>query len=136
MYLGIDLGTGTLKAAIFDADGSLLAAAEEAYHAPSRAGGRADFDPAIWKDVARRVVGQVTTEHGPAVKAVAVAGQMHGVVLVDGTGRPVRDAVLWPDSRAVDLLDEFVRYDEGHPGVLGNPLDPGVAVAQRSPADA
>lgn len=127
MYLGIDLGTGTLKAAIFDTDGSVVAAAEEAYGAPSAVGGLADFDPAIWWNVALRVVGQVTVEHGPAVKAAAVAGQMHGVVLVDGSGRPVRDAVLWPDSRAVGLLDEFVRYDEDHAGVLGNPLVPGMA---------
>lgn len=127
MYLGIDLGTGTLKAAIFDGDGSLVDAAEEAYGAPLAMAGSADFDPEIWWDVCRRAVRRVTESHGSDVAAVGVAGQMHGVVLVDESGRPVRDAVLWTDSRAADELTEFSRVDHDHDGLLGNPLVPGMA---------
>lgn len=127
MYLGIDLGTGTLKAAIFAEDGTLVTAAEDSYDAPTSAATGADFDPAIWWEVCRRVVRRVTASHGPAVTAVAVAGQMHGVVLIDERGRPVRDAVLWPDQRAATVLGDFVTFDDRHPGVLGNPIVPGMA---------
>ncbi len=127
MYLGIDLGTGSLKAAIFDDDGSLVEAAEEAYGGPRSLGGHADFDPAIWWEVCRRVVQKLTASHRSSVTAIGIAGQMHGAVLVDGRGRPVRDAVLWPDHRAVDMLADFARFDDEHPGVLANPLVPGMA---------
>lgn len=127
VYLGIDVGTGTLKAAIFDEDGTLVTAAEESYDAPTSTAPGADFDPAIWWEVCRRVVRRVTASHGPAVTAVAVAGQMHGVILVDERGRPVRDAVLWPDQRAATVLDAFSDFDDLHPGVLGNPIVPGMA---------
>ncbi len=127
MYLGIDLGTGSLKAAIFDEEGALVNAAEESYGAPLAAAGSADFDPAVWWDACQRVVRQVTASHGSAVSAVGLAGQMHGAVLVDEAGRPVRDAVLWPDSRAVETLIGFARFDDDHGGVLGNPLVPGMA---------
>lgn len=127
MYLGIDVGTGTLKAAIVGDDGAVVAAAEESYDLPMSLAVRADFDPAIWWAVCQRVVRRVTVEHGSEVEAVGVAGQMHGVVLVDAEGRPVRDAVLWPDHRAEDVLEDFTRFDADHPGVLGNPIVPGMA---------
>lgn len=127
VFLGIDVGTGTLKAAIFAEDGTLVTAAEESYDAPTSTARGADFDPAVWWEVCRRVVRRVTASHGRSVTAAAIAGQMHGVVLVDGRGRPVRDAVLWPDQRAASVLDDFVAFDDRHPGVLGNPIVPGMA---------
>lgn len=127
VYLGIDLGTGTLKAAVFDQDGAVVAAAEESYDTSFSASGVADFDATVWWDVCTRVVRQVTASHGADVQAVGLAGQMHGVVLVDASGRPVRDAVLWPDHRADSVLGTFRRFDEEHGGVLGNPIVPGMA---------
>jgi xylulokinase len=45
------------------------------------------------------------------VAAVAVAGQQHGMVLVDEAGTPVRDALLWNDNRSAaqarTLIDEL-----------------------------
>lgn len=127
LYLGIDLGTGTLKAAIFDDDGTTVMAAEESYDAPTSTAAGADFDPVLWWNVCRRVVRRVTASHGPEVRSVGVVGQMHGVVLVDGRGLPVRNAILWPDHRAMGVLDEIARFDDEHEGVLGNPIVPGMA---------
>ncbi len=127
MYLGIDMGTGTLKAALFDPEGGLVAAAEEAYGVPASTAAGADFDPALWWEVCQRVVRRVTHPRRGRVEAIGVAGQMHGVVLVDAHGRPVREAVLWPDHRAVSVLDEFGRFETRHPDVLGNPIVPGMA---------
>ncbi|MEN8239101.1 MAG: FGGY family carbohydrate kinase, partial [Actinomycetota bacterium] len=71
--------------------------------------------------------GRVTARVGMAVQAIGVAGQMHGLVLVDSSGMPVRDAVLWPDQRAVGVLDVFTGFDAGRPGELGNPIAAGMA---------
>lgn len=127
MYLGIDLGTGTLKAAVFDDGGAVVAAAEESYETSFAVSTRAEFDATRWWSACLRVVRQVTGAHGSAVKAIGLAGQMHGVVLVDEEGRALRDAVLWPDHRADSLLSAFHRYDQDQGGVLGNPIVPGMA---------
>src|ERR687894_620774 len=48
-------------------------------------------------------------EDGTAIAAVGVTGHMGGAWLVDGAGRPVRNAICWPDGRAVDFQDELER---------------------------
>jgi xylulokinase len=39
------------------------------------------------------------------VSAIGLSGQMHGVVVCDAAGRPLRPAVLWSDRRSQALLD-------------------------------
>lgn len=127
VYLGIDLGTGTLKAAVFGDGGAVVAEAEESYATPFTGSGSVDFDAAMWWTVCKRVLRKVTADHGSRIEAVGLAGQMHGVVLIDEAGRPVRNAVLWPDHRAESQLAVFRRFDGEHGGVLGNPIVPGMA---------
>ncbi len=52
--------------------------------------------------------------------AIGFCGQMHGVVLIDEQGRAVRPAMLWPDTRALALLDAW-------PAPQPNPVAPGMA---------
>jgi xylulokinase len=53
-------------------------------------------------------------------QAIGFSGQMHGVVLIDAAGEAVRPAMLWPDTRALDLLDAW-------PEPQPNPVAPGMA---------
>lgn len=48
------------------------------------------------------------------VDAISVAGQQHGLVAVDAAGRPVRDALLWNDTRSAQAAADLV-------GDLGGP---------------
>jgi xylulokinase len=57
---------------------------------------------------------------------VGIDGQMHGVVLVRGA-TPVRDAVLWPDSRAGAELALWREAPEAVRAALANPLTAGMA---------
>lgn len=116
-----------MKAAVIDGDGSLIALAEDSYGPPPVTAANADFDPRRWLDTCRSVVNQVTASVGRAIRAVGIAGQMHGVVLIDGHGRPLRDAVLWPDQRAADVLEDFVHFNDLEPATLGNPIAAGMA---------
>jgi xylulokinase len=43
------------------------------------------------------------------VSAIAVAGQQHGMVALDSVGEPVRDALLWNDTRSATAADDLVR---------------------------
>src|SRR5262252_5329887 len=112
--LGIDLGTSQLKALIATPDGEVLGRGRAAYPVIVPAEGRAETDPEDWWQAAKAAVGEAlanaasggstatTTAGGAAAEivGVAVTGQMHGVVLAAGDGRPLRPAILWLDRRA------------------------------------
>ncbi|HEY0577240.1 MAG TPA: xylulokinase, partial [Pseudonocardia sp.] len=67
-----------------------------------------EVDPwAWWSALLEAAAGGVLD----GVRAVSVAGQQHGMVLLDADGEPVRDALLWNDTRsaaaATELIDEL-----------------------------
>ncbi|MGY6160231.1 xylulokinase [Paraburkholderia strydomiana] len=120
-FLGIDLGTGSLKVAIVDEDGHERAAASVAYglETPHAGWAETSVQTTWWRalcEAAARLPDGLRRE----VKAIGLSGQMHGVVLIDETGNAVRPAMLWPDTRARTLLDAW-------PEPQPNPVAPGMA---------
>jgi xylulokinase len=99
--LGIDLGTGSVKAALVDDGGIVLASASRTYPVVAPQPGWAETDPQLWLEAARDVVAQVAAQCGERPTAVGFSGQQHGVVLCDADARPLRPAVLWADTRGV-----------------------------------
>ncbi|MCW6010465.1 xylulose kinase, partial [Micromonospora sp. CPCC 205371] len=61
-----------------------------------------------------------------SIAADGVTGQMHGAVLCDQSGVPVRPAVLWPDQRATAELDRWRAIPAPARDRLANPLAPGM----------
>jgi xylulokinase len=126
-FLGIDAGTSGLKAALIGDDGRLLAAADERYSISTAAPGRVEADPREWIAAAERATSRVLSAvPGVSVPAVGVSGQMHGVVLCDESGRPVAPAILWPDRRAIDVLDRWRQLPADRLAALANPIVPGM----------
>jgi xylulokinase len=125
--LGLDLGTSGVKAVLLGADGRLLAEAEAGYPVDSPHPGWAETDPPAWW---RAVVTAVRAAHdragGVDVAAVGVDGQMHGLVLTDAAGRPLRPALLWADARAVEETAAWRRLPEPRRAALANPIVPGM----------
>ena len=98
--LGVDLGTGSVKAAMVGADGKIRIRASHTYRVDAPHPGWAECDPAAWLSATQDVVARVTGLLGEAPEAVGLAGQMHGVVVVDDHFQPLRPAILWADSRS------------------------------------
>lgn len=101
LVLGIDLGTTSLKAALFAADGRQVwahAAPNPIRRAP---GGLAEQDAEDWLALVRDVLVRVAAAGlAPAVQAVGLTSQVNTHVFVDAAGRPLAPAILWQDSRA------------------------------------
>jgi xylulokinase len=126
--LGLDVGTGSTKAGFVDEAGRLLAVGRSPHAVRRPRPGWAETAPRHWVASARSAVTDLYREVPEArVVGVGLSGQMHGVVLCDPTGTPVRPAVLWPDRRAEDLLRRLAPRLEPHGAALGNPLVPGMA---------
>jgi xylulokinase len=102
LVLGIDSSTQSSKALLVDADDGRVV---EARSAPHPAG--TEVDPRAWLSA----VDEVTDGLLDRADAVSVAGQQHGMVALDARGEPVRDALLWNDTRsaaaAKDLIEEM-----------------------------
>ena len=97
------------------------------------AAGRAETDPEDWWAATRNAVQAALAEAassqaGPvAVTGLAVAGQMHGVVLVDDRGAALRPAILWLDQRAAAEAAGYADLPCDYTAVLGNRPSPGMA---------
>jgi xylulokinase len=94
--VGLDVGTTGAKAVAIDAEGTVLARAEEGYPLSAPRPGWSEQNPEDWwraSEAARAAVGA----NGEV--AVGLSGQMHGLVALDGADRVVRPAILWNDQR-------------------------------------
>ncbi|MDX2162764.1 MAG: xylulokinase [bacterium] len=102
VFLGIDIGTSSVKAVLLDADSRRLIGIGSAEYPTSHPQpGYAEQDPEIWWDAATTAIraAHSAAAHVP-VSAVGLSGQMHGTVLVDAAGAPVHPAVIWADERS------------------------------------
>ena len=126
--LGIDLGTSGVKALVADRAGGVLGRGVAGYPVRVPAGGRAETAPQDWWRATRSAVRVALAEAGHvSVTAMAVAGQMHGVVLVDEAGAPLRPAILWLDERAAAEAATYAELPGEYTTVLGNRPSPGMA---------
>jgi xylulokinase len=113
MYLlGYDVGSSSVKASLIDAEsGHLVASAfypknEMKIEAPRS--GWAEQDPDHWwtnLKLATNDVMQAAEIDPSSIKAIGIAYQMHGLVLVDKNQQLLRSSIIWCDSRAVPYGD-------------------------------
>lgn len=108
VLIGIDLGTTNTKTIVVDADGRTLALAAREYAVETPRPGWAEQQPTTWLQAAAETLREAIAASGvsPAhVAAIGLSGQMHGAVLLDGHGQPVRLAIIWPDQRAAAQVE-------------------------------
>ena len=127
MLLGIDLGTGSVKALLLSSEGSVIAQASAPYEVRSPRPGYAETLPSAWWAATLRVVREACAGYAAEVAAVGLSGQMHGVVLLSGAGTPLRPAVLWADTRAAPVLDRYRERAGDDLAKLKNPVTAGMA---------
>jgi xylulokinase len=125
--LGIDLGTSSVKVVLTDLEGALIGQATGDYAVVNERPGWAETDPADWLAATVSTVRRCVEEADADPQAIGLSGQMHGVVPADAAGRPVRRAMLWSDSRAVEELAGFENLPGTARARLANPLTPGMA---------
>lgn len=98
LVAGIDCSTQATKVLLVDVETGDAVASGAAPHVVTGTGGARETDPLLWWEA----LGRALTETGRAkdIDAMAVAGQQHGLVLLDGEGLPLRPAMLWNDTRS------------------------------------
>ncbi len=123
-FLGIDLGTSSCKVALTDATGKVVAGETGSYPLSLLPGGGVEQDPERWWSAVVSATGKLFQSGNridpSRVQAVGATGQWSGTVAVDRSGRPLRPAILWMDTRG----EPFVKaLTAGFPGVSGYRVD-------------
>ena len=134
MLLGLDLGTGSVKALLLAIDGTVIAEASCAYTLQAPQPGWVETHPTEWWNAVTIAVKTVMQDQdgcvsGDRVQAIGLSGQMHGVVLTDAKGEPLRPAILWADTRSSKELVNYQRLSLTLQKRLANPLTTGMAGA-------
>src|SRR2546421_4716546 len=127
MFLGIDLGTSSLKALVLDGDGAIVGRAAASYSMSAPQPGWSESDPQDWWQAAGIAARQAAGDHAAEIAAIGLSGQMHGVVLSDDMGQPLRPAILWPDVRTRRQLDAYRELGQDMRRKLANPPATGMA---------
>jgi xylulokinase len=110
LLLGIDIGTSFIKVSAVDAETQLSVAStqypESENPITSLQSGWAEQDPEMWWQCTVQAIHKLIESKKIDPKNIAAIGvsyQMHGLVLVDKQQKVLRDAIIWCDSRAVEI---------------------------------
>jgi xylulokinase len=99
LVAGVDSSTQSTKVVLCDAADGTVVDAGSAPHPPGT-----EVDPAVWWDALQQAGDRLL--HRAA--AIAVAGQQHGSVVLDGHGSVIRPALLWNDLRSASAAADLV----------------------------
>ena len=132
LFLGVDAGLTTIKAALFTPTGGEVAVASTDTPVDRPAPGHHEVSlAALWAATADTIETVLDDmPEGDTVAAVGVAGHGHGLYLLDDNGDELRPAIRSTDSRATDLVDEWeadgtasrIRQEVGYEPFAADPL--------------
>ena len=125
MFLGIDLGTSSVKAVLLDDSGSVCAESSSPLSVARPRPLWSEQDPDDWWRATVAAVTGLPAAALPAIRAVGLSGQMHGAVLLDTADRVIRPAILWNDGRAAAACRELERRQPDSRAITGNLAMPG-----------
>ena len=104
-YLGIDIGTTSLKAAVFNESGERLGLRKVDYTLDTDAElGYIEFNPENYISMCKSVIDELVAECGE-ISALSIDTQGETLILTDECGTPVAPAIVWLDNRATAEAD-------------------------------
>ena len=111
--IGYDVGSSSIKAGLLEVEtGKVVAAAgspQKEMEIIAQRSGWAEQNPETWWDHLKKATAKMLASCAvdPAdIKAIGISYQMHGLVLVDKNKQVLRPAIIWCDSRAVEIGDK------------------------------
>lgn len=107
LVLGVDSSTQSTKVEVRDADDGTLVGSGRAPH-PAVHPPRSEQDPEAWWEALQLAAAEATADGAHQVDAVSVAGQQHGMVVLDGDGHVLRPAKLWNDTESAAEAEHMV----------------------------
>ena len=116
LYIGIDLGTSSVKIMLVDGEGQIRNTVTKEYSVfyPHSGWSEQNADD-WWGAICEALPELLFGFDGQAVAGIGVAGQMHGLVVLDEDDNVIRPTILWNDGRTdkeTDYLNEVIGKDK------------------------
>lgn len=106
LYIGIDLGTSSVKLLLMDEKGAILKTVSREYPLYFPRAGWSEQNPEDWlREIVTGIRELTDSLDKSKVAGIGCCGQMHGLVILDGDDKVIRPAILWNDGRTVEETD-------------------------------
>lgn len=110
MYLGIDLGSSSVKTLLIDAEQKVIASESASLEVTRPHPGWAEQEPSAWIAATEANLEKLAKSHRgsmAAVRGIGLSGQMHGATLIDEADTVLRPCMLWNDTRAHTIASQL-----------------------------
>jgi xylulokinase len=133
LLLGVDLGTTACKVTVVASDLAASSISSPPYPISTPRREWAEQDPRAWGEAVDATVQSALDSVGAGPRdhvTLAITGQMHSLVLMDGDGNPSRPAILWADRRATAECTMIENRVPNVAAITGNPPLPAFTLPQ------
>ena len=99
-YIGVDLGTSSVKLLLMDKQGTVVKTVSKEYPISFPKPGWSEQNPYDWYEQSVAGIRELTVGiKKEEVAGISFGGQMHGLVILDENDKVIRPAILWNDGR-------------------------------------
>lgn len=129
LLLGIDIGTSSCKAAVFNAAGRVEASVTKEYDVHYVKDGWVEQDPNQWWDTVVEAISDLFKKsniNAADIKGIGIDGQSWSAIAIDKEGSVLCNTPIWMDTRAGDICDKL-KAEIGEDNIFalcGNPMEP------------
>ena len=115
MFIGIDLGTSSIKTILIDENQNTIGQTESTISLLNPKEGFYEQDPNNWFAATKKCLDNLNNSFPKeyrATKAIGISGQMHGATLIDKNNKVLRPCILWNDTRS---FKECLEIEKNYP---------------------
>ncbi len=112
-YLGIDLGTSSVKVLVINQDNKIIGDASREYPVSYPKEKWAEQDPTDWWTETKNAIKDVVKKYDipkDGIKSMSFSGQMHGLVALDENNDVLTPAILWCDNRTEEECEDITNH--------------------------
>ena len=128
MFIGIDLGTSSVKMILVDHDQNILATSNAALTVQNPKDGYSEQNPEEWINATLKCLEELKSRNPKEFSetiSIGISGHMHGATLIDKDGNVIRPCILWNDTRSHEECLEFENQSFDVRNISGNITMPG-----------
>lgn len=125
MFLGIDIGTSSVKAVVINEAGDVIDQASATLSVSRPQALWSEQDPADWWIATNKAVLDLSPDRRANVRGIGLSGQMHGATILGGRDEVLRPAILWNDGRSFAQCDALEKAEPRLRSITGNLAMPG-----------
>lgn len=128
MYLGIDVGTSSIKVVMIDEDQNIIFEVSEELKISNDKPLYSEQNPEDWYIALMKIFLFLRENYKDKINqliSIGLTGQMHGAVCIDANGKVIRPAILWNDGRSYQECNNLTQNNSDFESISANKVMPG-----------